>query len=604
MVHNAAQAPSQKTPSPNVLLDLWHEALARNGKTRSIILASTFRSGSSYVASLLRANGVVGLGQETFAQAWRLSAKGAGPEDAEAFFGEVAANGEGPCLASKLMWPHRTHFAGALGLGREQASAFADLFPAARWIHVERRDKIEQAVSFWRAKRSGRWHVYGRGEPEPPVTYSFRDLLGALREIELHDRLWADFFATAGIQPIPVTYETLIQDVEGGLTDVLRRLDALGESGVVTQVNLKRQADDLSTEFRERFLEDLYRGVDAGVRTDLQTLQPNPATPKRLQGREVDQGARPASVPKDMRDKIRAALSGLRREPVEAAGPSVQERLETLEGLTRQIRQLVGPFGLPLGAGHTLVQSLHQVKYLVPADDLVMTPSLVVYRQWDPVLSALMPRLCPPGSTFVDVGASFGYFSCLAAVHMGTAPGSRVIAIEPNPDLVDLLTRNRELNWSTSPMRIVETAAGALSGEGTFQSLPSRPNGGTLAELGPNAPEPLTRTVQIATLDDILTDEPDPTLIKIDAEGLECAVLGGAEQTLPRVTRGLAITWDPDRLRMGGFRPMISLMRLADMGYSLHRLPAKTEDPLPDPESPKALAAVKRCRILALRGPL
>lgn len=237
---------------------IWREAMAAQGVTRSVVLASTFRSGSTYLSSLLAANGLPGLNLERFAEAWRHITDPPG-EAFAAFVGKVLADAQDGCFTTKLMWPHMARFAEATGHGREEAADIAALFAPAQWIQVCRADKVAQAVSFWRAKTTGRWHVYrAEAEAEPMPDYDFLGIRQALHEIELDDRLWDDFFARAGIAPLRVTYETLEADVPGVLRGLL---DALGLPAAMPSeaVPLRRQRDEHSDALRERFLGDFYR---------------------------------------------------------------------------------------------------------------------------------------------------------------------------------------------------------------------------------------------------------------------------------------------------------------------------------------------------------
>ena len=113
-----------------------------------------------------------------------------------------------------------------------------------------------------------------------------------------------------------------------------------------------------------------------------------------------------------------------------------------------EIRTLVGPFGVSFPDGTTLVQTLFGHKYFVDSSDLVMTPQLIVYRQWESELSSFIHSSVTADSVFVDVGANFGYFSVLAAARMGVSGRGFVVAVEPNPQMVALLRKNAAINWS------------------------------------------------------------------------------------------------------------------------------------------------------------
>lgn len=237
---------------------IWRDIRAERGFERSILLASTFRSGSTYVAVLLEQNGLPGLDIERFAEAWRFMDPPPGEAFAD-FLREVMGKVDQGLFTSKVMWPHLGYLARSMGYGRPEASVVADLFAPARWVHVCRQDKFSQAISFWRAKQSGRWHVYAADRSaEPQPDYDFGAIRAALQEIEMHDRLWEDFFAQAGITPFRVIYEEMEADPVGGMA---RLLDHLGVASAtpVAAVSLRKQRDAHSAALRERFLDDLYR---------------------------------------------------------------------------------------------------------------------------------------------------------------------------------------------------------------------------------------------------------------------------------------------------------------------------------------------------------
>lgn len=235
--------PSAATePAPDMLA----AAFARHGVTDCALLASTYRSGSSFVASLLGENGLKGLGQERFNHVWKA-------EDVDAYLDRVIAPFAGTRFASKLMWPQRNNLARRIGAPRSASVQFAQGFPAARWLFVRRRDTFRQAISFWRAKASDRWHVYESGA-EPELAYSFRGIDSAARELALHERLWIDFFRRAMITPYTVFYEDVLAQPEilnGFLAPFGTRLTS-------TEVELRRQSDERSEEYLERYLADLY----------------------------------------------------------------------------------------------------------------------------------------------------------------------------------------------------------------------------------------------------------------------------------------------------------------------------------------------------------
>lgn len=222
------------------------EAFARHGITRCAILATTFRSGSSWTGAMMSHSGLGTIRNERFKTIWKQT-------DFPAYLDEVIGPGEGGLFATKLMWPQRNNLARLSGYPRAASAAFAAAFPGAEWMFLRRRDVFRQAISFWRAKKSNRWHVFD-DEPEPEIEYSFREIDACLRELVLHDRLWSDFFALAGVTPLVLDYEDVLAEPE-----ILN--DFLGRFGLrlgTRPVRLKKQSDAQSEHYLDRYLSDLY----------------------------------------------------------------------------------------------------------------------------------------------------------------------------------------------------------------------------------------------------------------------------------------------------------------------------------------------------------
>jgi len=237
---------------------LWRRTLEEAGIRRSMLIASTFRSGSTWVATLLNRNGLPKMGREGLNKSWKMLNDQPPYPIAQDVFATALAQQSGDVLATKLMWSHRNQFAKILGYKRSDSAALAALFPQATWIHVTRRDIFAQSVSFWRAKQTGRWHVYD-GQEEPRPDYDFDEIAKALRELQLHDRMWRDFFGQAGITPLRIVYEDLMADTEGTLPGILTELKAeIPPEGPVFKVGLKRQSDGWSAALLAPLLEDLY----------------------------------------------------------------------------------------------------------------------------------------------------------------------------------------------------------------------------------------------------------------------------------------------------------------------------------------------------------
>lgn len=134
----------------------------------------------------------------------------------------------------------------------------------------------------------------------------------------------------------------------------------------------------------------------------------------------------------------------------------------------------------------------------------------------------LFARLVAPGATVLDLGAHIGYYTLLASRLVG--PTGRVFAFEPDPMNVWYLRQHARLNRCAN-VEVMETAVCDRSGTVSF----ARGTGSGTGHVAPDGP----MSVAAVRLDDFVRDrQVEPGAIKIDVEGAEAAVLGGAGETL------------------------------------------------------------------------
>jgi FkbM family methyltransferase len=122
-----------------------------------------------------------------------------------------------------------------------------------------------------------------------------------------------------------------------------------------------------------------------------------------------------------------------------------------------------------------------------------------------------------PGGLVVDVGANIGYMAMLIADEVG--PSGRILCLEPVPENLHELRRNIELN-RLDRIEVMPMAAGDRNGRVRIASGLN----GVVSEHGGDL------EVELRRLDSL--DIPCPSLVKIDVEGYELAVLRGAARWL------------------------------------------------------------------------
>ncbi|TWT78401.1 Methyltransferase domain protein [Posidoniimonas polymericola] len=144
------------------------------------------------------------------------------------------------------------------------------------------------------------------------------------------------------------------------------------------------------------------------------------------------------------------------------------------------------------------------------------------------VTEALVGRL-GDRDVFWDVGANIGLHSLYIAIQM---PKVRVVAFDPNTDIVSRLRDNAHLN--NVAIEIVQS--GLWHSHGLLRLNDPNPVNPGMTGLESNADSTTRTQVLVPVLggDDCIAHlgVPSPTVIKIDAEGAETSVLSGLRNAI------------------------------------------------------------------------
>jgi len=150
----------------------------------------------------------------------------------------------------------------------------------------------------------------------------------------------------------------------------------------------------------------------------------------------------------------------------------------------------------------------------------VSPDSALAYWRWDlkkvdPFLLSMARELVRKDMQVWDIGANVGLFSFAAA-----ALGARVLAVEADTWLADLLRRSAHLNGL--PVSVLSAAVSDTLGVSELHL--SNEGRASNSLTGSSRSHP----VVTVTLDSLLDRFGVPDLLKIDIEGSECAALRGA----------------------------------------------------------------------------
>lgn len=170
-------------------------------------------------------------------------------------------------------------------------------------------------------------------------------------------------------------------------------------------------------------------------------------------------------------------------------------------------------------------------KYIMyaDADDVGLMPRLCLDGYWESWVTIAMARLLRPGWCCVDVGANHGYFTLIMADAVDR--GGRVLAVEPNPRLAEILSLNIEVNGFQSHAAVLPKAVTEADAQKSNLVIPlRRAMNATLCR--PATPADEVVEVETVTLDSALAAWPGVDLIKIDAEGSEEAIWPALRRTV------------------------------------------------------------------------
>lgn len=142
---------------------------------------------------------------------------------------------------------------------------------------------------------------------------------------------------------------------------------------------------------------------------------------------------------------------------------------------------------------------------------------------WEPLTRALVKAFANHTSSFVNIGAHYGYYVCLAAQE-----GMKVTAFEPIDANYQMLRDNIDANNFLDDCRLIHGAVGDRS---HVTKIYGAFSGASLIPEFNNKPNSMYQITQVFELSEFRLSR-DPTLFLIDVEGYELNVLEGANDLL------------------------------------------------------------------------
>lgn len=255
-------------------------SLARRARSlHTYLICSTHRTGSTLLCQLLTDTGICGVPDEYWSPRWA-------PRFAERLAGTRAATDDGPPSRSfdrldfgrylhdlfeqratpnrwwgcKLQWTHvrRVHevlepLRGDDG-GERTLRLLRQIYADPRYVWVRRRDKVRQAISFWRSKQTKVFTSTGPVEESERPSYDYERIDGYVRRFERQDAEWQRFFETHGVEPFRIEFETFVKEPGPTIEELIAYLGIERPAGLeLPAPRLKKISDGLNDEWCERY---------------------------------------------------------------------------------------------------------------------------------------------------------------------------------------------------------------------------------------------------------------------------------------------------------------------------------------------------------------
>jgi len=259
----------------------FRNKLEQEGVHHSFSIAFSMRCGSTVLSELLSRSGV-GSPTEYFQYPYE---RNIFLSDATAtgfttgFDSLIKKNSPGGIFGSKMTHDHRAHLDDFLRKSFPDFVTLDDVLPNHKWIFVDRKDVIAQAISLYVAERVGVWHVVAgedRAAPYDEVEYDFFDVLSKLMILLANNANWQLYFLTLGIVPLHLHYEDLCDDTDTVFKNIFdylgvshTRVPALKTESEGSLQKISGNHNELYSSLKKRFSDDF---LNIGQSDDLERL--------------------------------------------------------------------------------------------------------------------------------------------------------------------------------------------------------------------------------------------------------------------------------------------------------------------------------------------
>jgi LPS sulfotransferase NodH len=246
----------EQSPHEKTLYEVFTDApevAPHPSRLRCVLLGFVNRSGSNYLADLLRSTGkFVGLDESLNDYSFRELAPAYGTKSFAEYLKRLhweQASRPGQIWGMKVGWMQLTMLL--------RTRAIPNLLDPSL-VLIRRRDVIAQAISYFIATKTQQWTTSDEAVVDRnKVVYDGQDILDIIQHIMQDYSMFDQIVTCTGLPYGEIFYEDLLDSPEKIICNIARTLCGHAFAVAPDTVRVKIQRDVVDQQFKERFLDDL-----------------------------------------------------------------------------------------------------------------------------------------------------------------------------------------------------------------------------------------------------------------------------------------------------------------------------------------------------------
>jgi len=214
-----------------------------------------------------------------------------------------------------------------------------------------------------------------------------------------------------------------------------------------------------------------------------------------------------------------------------------------------------------------LLETIYGHKMYLPKGKIpYQEDAIKKYGIYEPATSAAIYRFVKPGMHVVEAGACCGYHALNIARAIGS--GGKLSCFEANPNLIEFLTRNLDINGYIGNVEIHNMGLWINEGVLPFPLLEWGLGGASFKN--PRQLENLpTVRIKTVSLDSFFGGE-RVDFIRMDIEGAELEAIKGAKKLLTEQNPPMIMEWIPDNVYASESMELYGLLK--EINYHIYRI--------------------------------